>query len=107
MNVNRISITEAKKRLGELVKRANYGGERFVLEFRDKPQAVLMSCEELEKLSPSVDSREERRRRTMATLEKLDELRASIRARTNVKFDSVRDIREMRDERDEQLSGLS
>lgn len=107
MDATHISITEAKQKLGELVKRANYGGERFVLEFRDKPQAVLMSCEELEKLSSSVDSREERRRRTMATLEKLDELRARIRARTSVKFDSVRDIREMRDERDEQLSGLS
>ncbi len=35
---NHVSLTEAKQRLGELVKRAAYGGERFVLEFRDKPR---------------------------------------------------------------------
>ncbi len=43
MSTNRISITEAKQRLGELVKRAAYGGERFLLQFRGKPQAAVVS----------------------------------------------------------------
>ena len=45
MGTHHISLTGAKQNLGELVKRTAYGGERFVLEFRGKARAALVSCE--------------------------------------------------------------
>ena len=50
MGTHHISLTGAKQNLGELVKRTAYGGERFVLEFRGKARAALVSCEDLERL---------------------------------------------------------
>ena len=50
MKVQRISITQAKQNLGEVVKRVAYGGERFVLEFRGKPRAALVSWDDLKRL---------------------------------------------------------
>ncbi len=40
-----VSLTDAKQRLGELVKRAAYGGERIVLEFRGRPVAAIVPYE--------------------------------------------------------------
>ena len=102
MNVNHISITEAKQRLGELVKRVNYGGERIVLEFRDKPQAALVSQADLERLERSDDNVE----RELETLERLRQIGERIAARTSEKFDSVADIERLRQERTDELSGL-
>ena len=51
MSTSRISITEAKQRLGELVKRAAYGGERFLLQFRGQPQAAGWSYADFETLA--------------------------------------------------------
>jgi prevent-host-death family protein len=45
-----IGLTEAKQQLGELVKRVAYGGERIVLEFRGKPQAAIVSIDDLQAL---------------------------------------------------------
>ena len=45
-----IALTEAKQQLGELVKRVAYGGERIVLEFRGKPQAAIVSMNDLQAL---------------------------------------------------------
>ena len=44
MGTHYISLTGAKQNLGELVKRTAYGGERFVLEFRGKARAALVSA---------------------------------------------------------------
>ena len=41
---SRISITEAKQHLGELVKRVAYGGEQIVLEFRGSPRRRSSAC---------------------------------------------------------------
>ena len=97
MKDNHISISEAKGRLGELVKRAAYGKEHFILEFRDKPQAAIVSYESYERLR-AMD-----KERHLETLRKLAELRQRIVARTTEKFDAVADIRQIRDERAEQL----
>ena len=102
MKTERVSITRAKQRLGELVKRAAYGGERIVLDFRDKPQAAIVSIEDLRKLedqSPSIED-------GLAALRELDEIRERIRRRVGTLPDSSEDIARMREERDAELQGL-
>jgi prevent-host-death family protein len=47
--VERINIGEAKGRFSELVSRAA-GGERFLIQRRERPVAVLISVTELERL---------------------------------------------------------
>jgi len=94
VTTNRISITEAKQRLGELVKRAAYGGERFLLQFRGKPQAAVVSYadfEDLERLERSPVGQEE-------VLERLRSVRERIAARTGEAFDSARELEEDPDE---------
>ncbi len=98
---NRISITKAKARLGELVKRAAYGKERFILEFRDKPQAVIISCEELERL----ESGEDKKGRQKRVLKELALIREA-QARYGRTFDSVKEIRELREKRADELADL-
>ncbi len=97
MKDNHISISEAKGRLGELVKRAAYGKEHFILEFRDKPQAAIVSYEAYEKLRAMDKAKH------LETLRQLAELRRRIADRTSEKFNAVADIRQIRDDRAEQL----
>jgi prevent-host-death family protein len=99
---NHVSLTEAKQRLGELVKRAAYGGERFVLEFRDKPQAAIVSYEDLRRLEAQRGSTGDMWR----ALERLDVLRKRIATRTGKLPDSAQEIEEMREGRVDELQGL-
>lgn len=48
MKTTTISITEAKKRWGELVNRVAYGEEWILLLSRGKPKAALVSMADLE-----------------------------------------------------------
>lgn len=97
MSEIRVSITEAKQQLGDLVKRVSYGEDSVVIEFRGKPQAVI------QRYGGS------RRRTVEADLELGERMRA-LRKRTAVQYpeqeDSVEIIRRMREERDEQILGL-
>jgi prevent-host-death family protein len=95
----RISLTEAKKRLGELVKRSSYGNERFVLESHGKAQAAIVTVEDLQRLERSEIDWERGRKALMA----LRKIRESTKP---VQWDSVEVIRAMREERDEQLLDL-
>lgn len=102
MTTRRISITEAKQRLGELVKRAAFGGERFLLQFRGKPQAAVVSYadfKDLERLERSPIGQEE-------ALERLRSLRERIAARTGEAFDSAREVEQVRGKRLDRLTGL-
>jgi prevent-host-death family protein len=45
-----IGMTQAKSKLAELVGRVAYGGERFVLERRGQPMAVLINVDEYRRL---------------------------------------------------------
>jgi prevent-host-death family protein len=45
-----IGIAEAKSKLADLVGQVAYGGERFVLERRGRPMAILIGVEEYERL---------------------------------------------------------
>lgn len=100
MATEHVSSTEAKRRWSELIERAAYGGERFVVESHDKPLVAIVSYEDLGRLEMTKD---ERIGKTREVLAKLDELRARIAARTSVKFDAVKDLEEIRRERLEQL----
>ena len=102
MNASHISITEAKKRLGELVKRAAFGGERFLLDFRGKPQAAVVGHADLEKLQRLEGSAADQQQ----VLRRLRALRKRIAARKGEKFDAVRELGELRKERLDHLSGL-
>ncbi len=103
MKDNHISISEAKGRLGELVKRAAYGKEHFILEFRDKPQAAIVSLDYLEgELAAEV-----RKTAALTALENLKRIRDQTAAETGKMFDSVPVLRELRDERADHLASLS
>ena len=102
MGTHRTSITKAKQNLGELVKRTAYGGDRFILEFRGKPLAAIVNCEDLARLE-AVDETPISQREA---LERLGDLGRRIAARTDEVFDSVRDLEQVRQERLDQLSGL-
>jgi len=102
VTTRRISITEAKQRLGELVKRAAFGGERFLLQFRGKPQAAVVSYadfKDLERLERSPIAQEE-------ALERLRSLRERIAARTGEAFDSAQEVEQVREKRLDRLTGL-
>ena len=44
------SVADAKKNLSELMSRAAYNNERFLIQRRGKPMAALVSVEDLAKL---------------------------------------------------------
>jgi prevent-host-death family protein len=46
----RVSVAEAKARFSELVNRASYSGERFLIERRGKPVGAIVSAEDLAQL---------------------------------------------------------
>lgn len=51
-----VNATEARNRFLDLLNRAGYGKERIRIERHGKPIAVLISCEDLEKLEALEDA---------------------------------------------------
>ncbi|HVP04750.1 MAG TPA: type II toxin-antitoxin system Phd/YefM family antitoxin [Dehalococcoidia bacterium] len=93
----RIALSEAKQKLGELVSRAAYGGEEFLIEVHGKPKARIVREDDHHKPR----SRDEQ----LAALDRMTALRKRIEARTGIQPDSAELIRQAREERDEQLFG--
>jgi len=104
----RVTMTELKRSLGELVNRVAYGGDRVVLVSRGRPKAAIVSIEDLELLRQL--RREEATGRQATRLEDLDALRERIRRWREEHgiepVDSADLIREMREERTDELAGL-
>ncbi len=48
--MEKVRVGEAKAKLSELMARAGYGGERFLIERRGKPLAALVGVEDLRRL---------------------------------------------------------
>ena len=48
--MEKVRVGEAKAKLSELMARAGYGGERFLIERRGKPLAALVGVGDLERL---------------------------------------------------------
>lgn len=91
--VTRVSLTEAKQRLGDFAKRAAYGGETVVLEFRGKPVAAIVSYKELQEMDEKED-RTEYGREVLTELRALRERGAAYKA---VDFDSTEELRKLRE----------
>lgn len=54
----KIRVTEAKASLSELMARAGYGGERFLIERRGRPLAALVGAEDLKRLEGGAEGSE-------------------------------------------------
>lgn len=48
--MEKVRVAETKAKLSELMARAGYGGERFLIERRGKPLAALVGVQDLERL---------------------------------------------------------
>ena len=108
----RVSMTELRRRLGELVNRAAYGGERIVLVSRGAPKAAIVGIEQLQgqlRDQPSAGGRAEDDGYSQA-LAAADELRERIRrwqeAHGVEPEDAVTTLDRLRQERDGELTGL-
>jgi prevent-host-death family protein len=66
-----VTALELRGKLGELLDAAS-AGERILIERDHRPMAVLVSIEEANRLD---EDREERRRRSVAALDRLDKFR--------------------------------
>jgi prevent-host-death family protein len=51
-----VSMAEAKSKLAELVGQVRYGGNRYILERRGQPVAILISLEEYQRLQAREDA---------------------------------------------------
>lgn len=89
---NPVSLSEAKQRLGDLVKRAAYGGETVILEFRGKPIAAIVRYEDLKREEETAKT--EYGRTLVAELKALRERGAVYRT---AEFDSAEEIRKLRE----------
>ncbi len=50
MGETAVTMTELKQRLGDIINRVAYGGDRVVLLFYGRPKAAIVSLEDLEQL---------------------------------------------------------
>ncbi len=59
MATKRLSTSEARQQFADLINRAAYRGERFVVQRRKKPVAALIPIEEYELLERIIEKRED------------------------------------------------
>jgi prevent-host-death family protein len=110
MSEIQVSMTELRQRLGTLVNRAAYGGERIVLVSRGEPRAAIVGIEDLRRLKQlSVSMTAESDRYTHA-LAAVDLLRGQIqrwqKAHGIESENSVETLRRLREERDDELDNV-
>jgi prevent-host-death family protein len=100
-NVN-VGIAQAKRDLSVLIRRVTRGGQRILLTAHGKPQAALVSIEDLERLQRTASFD------WQAALTQADTVREMIRARRGgVPLpDSAAGINELREERADELASL-
>lgn len=107
MGTTMVSITQAKNNLADVVNRAAYGGERFLLLSRRKPKAAIVSVEDLRLLESLREDREARKAEQAAWLAQADALRQRIAARIGGPLpDSAELLRELREERVDEILDL-
>jgi prevent-host-death family protein len=58
MSAKRLSTSEARQQFAELINRAAYKGERFVVHRRKKPVAAVIPIEEYDFLEKIIERRE-------------------------------------------------
>lgn len=69
-----VTALELRGKMGELLDAAS-AGERILIERDHRPMAVLVSVEDAQRLD---EDRDERRKRALAALDRLDEYRARM-----------------------------
>jgi prevent-host-death family protein len=101
----RISAMDMRDRLGEVLSRVQYAGERFIIERRGEPVAAVIAIEDLRRLEEEVEVQgdaEARKARQLAVLAKARALRErTLAERGGVPFpDSATELNRLREERD-------
>jgi prevent-host-death family protein len=104
--VSRVSVSELKRDLSEIVNRAAYGKDRIVVMSRGKPKAAVIGMEDL-RLLESLGQEEVRRIRRMAALEAARAVRSETSAWAGGPLpDSTEELRALREERTDERDGL-
>ena len=110
MSKIQVSMTDLRQKLGDLVNRVAYGGERIVLISRGEPRAVIIGIDDLrrlEQLGAGQVAGSDRYTRVLAEARLLRErIQRWQEAHDIEPGDSVEDLRQLREERDDQLAGL-
>ena len=96
-----VTATEARIRFGELLRRVAENRESVIVERGGKPQAVVLSVSEYERL---VEGQQGRNEWKTLVAEARDKIRAELGDREVTPPEDV--IAKTREERDEQLMGL-
>jgi prevent-host-death family protein len=91
-----VSVAEAKSRFSELVNRASYGRERFLIERRGKPVGAIVSAEDLARLEEGARTPGGRGLLAavgaLADVEELDEILAQIQRERETAVDREVDL---------------
>ncbi len=101
MTESKVSLTDLKQNLSEIVNRAAYGNERITILSRGKPRAALISIQELEQLKLVAQEGQTARniQEQMNLLAEMDALREQIYQEFGELPNSVEILREVREER--------
>jgi prevent-host-death family protein len=99
----RISATEARVHFGELMRKVCEEGEAYIVERDGKPQVVVLSAADYERLNGSSEQKDWR-----AILARIARLRGEILAEAGGELTPPPEemLRQAREERDEQLTSL-
>jgi prevent-host-death family protein len=105
-----VNMTELRQRLGSLVNRAAYGGERIILVSHGQAKAAIIGIEDLRRLEQSSAGLTGQRDSYTNALATADLLRERIRrwqeAHGIEPGDTVETLRQLREEHDDELAGL-
>ena len=106
--VIRISAADLHLRVGEILARIRYTGERFIVERRGVPVAAIVSFDDLTKLGAEQTERQFTKAQRLAALAQADAVRRAIlEERHGVPLpDSAALLNELREERDYELTRL-
>jgi len=106
----RVSMTELRQGLGDLVNRAAYRGEQIILVSHGQDKAAIIGVNDLTRLknlSRLITDREDNYREALARADQVGEQIRRWRQEQGIQpGDSTEILRELREERDNELLGL-
>lgn len=109
MNEAYVSMSELRQRIGDLVNRAAYGGERIVLLSHGQPKAAIIGVEDLRRLQElNAESKQvDEYAHPLAVADRLREKIYSWQQSSQAEQDdSIEVLRRLREVRDEELGDL-
>ncbi len=106
----RVSMTELRQDLGDLVNRAAYRGEQIVLVSHGQAKAAIIGVDDfarLKNLGGLITDREDNYREALARADQVGEQICRWRQEQGIQpRNSTEILRELREERDDELLGL-